>query len=152
MDEQGQLQQFRVVWPDGFEVEVEATKVKSARWKAVIDRTRRGDGYVTSDEERRRLDVNAVHDTEHDVCEVRQAPDGGWWIVTKFEEGKPTTLPCPHCAKPVQINENGSAPGRPMVLWEFQDRDTAEGLAQMVNVMILSAVMHAVVAEDAEAA
>jgi hypothetical protein len=140
------------VWPDGAEIEVEAEKVKRARWRAV-DRRLRDDGYVTSDDERRQLDVQAVRDHDHDACEVKQASDGGWWIVARpelVEPTEPTTLPCPHCQKPVVIRQTGHgvAPGRPFVLWEFKDRDDAEGLCTMVNVMILCAVMREVVKED----
>jgi hypothetical protein len=45
----------------------------------------------------------------------------------------------------VRITQRGgNLPGRPFVLWEFKDRDDAEGLCSMVNVMILASAMRAV--------
>lgn len=137
---------FDVKWQDGYtrEVEVEQGKgqQKRARAQAVWERRNEGDGRSDTI-----IEVSEARDTDMDVCEVRQAADGGWWIVVREQYAhagdRKVTLPCPHCEKPVTIREQQSenVPGKPMVLWEFKDKDTADGLATMVNVMILTAVM-----------
>lgn len=148
---------YRVRWPDGHEVEAEGEKVKHARRRAVAKR-QEADGYVTAPDEYRALEVQPIRNTNLDACLVEQAADGNWWLVVNpavsdAGRARNVTAPCPHCEKPVVIAEQlpGNLPGRPFVLWEFKDRDDAEALCTMVNVMILAAVMNAAAERDEQA-
>jgi hypothetical protein len=153
------MPKYTVRWPDGHEVTVEAEKIKYARRRAAAKRWHEH-GYDTSDDERRALDVDVVRDMDMDACVVKQAADGGWWLVANpqvageqaLAKSRKIAATCPHCAKRVTISEQlpENLPGRPFVLWEFRERDEAEGLCSMVNTMILMAAMRGAVQDEDE--